>query len=346
MARKIIISEYIEDILPEIGDAEAGWILRAVFAMNGGKDPGDPPEQIRIAWKGIRRQQESMIAKYEATCAKRSSAGRAGNASRWKPPGIANAINCDNGESQKSQMRCGEIANAINCDTPNSVFFPGIANAIKEKEREKETNTVGVGGADPVSAAVANVGASAAALARNAAALSAILAPKNPPKAPVGTLPECPPAPEAAAKAAESRAGAPAAQERANAAPDQGSAPEAPENGQNAAFSPPGAPTPAKNTRKTAFVSASPPSVEQVREYCRERANAVDAERFVAYYTANGWRVGKNPMRDWRAAVRTWERGDSTPHPAYHLQTLQPMRETALTAYREPENPNEPKRNW
>lgn len=51
-----------------------------------------------------------------------------------------------------------------------------------------------------------------------------------------------------------------------------------------------------------------PPSVDIVRAYCLERQNNVDAERFIDYYTANGWLVGKNKMKDWRAAVRTWER--------------------------------------
>ena len=51
-----------------------------------------------------------------------------------------------------------------------------------------------------------------------------------------------------------------------------------------------------------------PPSVEEIKAYCEERQNNVDAERFHAYYSSNGWRVGKNKMKDWRAAVRTWER--------------------------------------
>ena len=51
----------------------------------------------------------------------------------------------------------------------------------------------------------------------------------------------------------------------------------------------------------------TPPAVEQVREYCRERGNCVDPQRFVDYYTSNGWMVGKNKMKDWKAAVRTWE---------------------------------------
>lgn len=50
------------------------------------------------------------------------------------------------------------------------------------------------------------------------------------------------------------------------------------------------------------------PTVEEVAAYCRERKNHVDAEHFVAHYEANGWMVGRNPMKDWKAAVRTWER--------------------------------------
>jgi predicted phage replisome organizer len=51
-----------------------------------------------------------------------------------------------------------------------------------------------------------------------------------------------------------------------------------------------------------------PPSVDEVRAYCRERKNMVDAEKFIDYYTSNGWKVGKNSMKDWKAAVRTWEK--------------------------------------
>lgn len=51
-----------------------------------------------------------------------------------------------------------------------------------------------------------------------------------------------------------------------------------------------------------------PPSLDEVRTYCRERQNDVDPERFIDYYTSNGWQVGKNKMKDWKAAVRTWEK--------------------------------------
>lgn len=56
-----------------------------------------------------------------------------------------------------------------------------------------------------------------------------------------------------------------------------------------------------------------PPSVAEVDAYCRERGNRVDANRFVDFYTGKGWMVGKSPMKDWKAAVRTWEDGDRKP---------------------------------
>ena len=54
----------------------------------------------------------------------------------------------------------------------------------------------------------------------------------------------------------------------------------------------------------------APPSVEEVVSYCRERKNGVDAQRFVDFYASKGWKVGNNPMKDWKAAVRTWEARD------------------------------------
>lgn len=65
---------------------------------------------------------------------------------------------------------------------------------------------------------------------------------------------------------------------------------------------------PADKPPKTrAFV---PPSVEEVRAYCLERGNGIDPQYFVDYYDARGWMIGKNKMKDWRAAVRTWERNN------------------------------------
>jgi len=54
----------------------------------------------------------------------------------------------------------------------------------------------------------------------------------------------------------------------------------------------------------------SKPSLEEVILYCIERKNSVDAESFINHYEANGWKVGRTAMKDWRAAVRTWEKND------------------------------------
>ena len=56
-----------------------------------------------------------------------------------------------------------------------------------------------------------------------------------------------------------------------------------------------------------AHIYIQPPSLEEIRSYCQERGNQVDPEYFYHYYQSNGWRVGKNPMRDWKAAVCAWE---------------------------------------
>lgn len=50
------------------------------------------------------------------------------------------------------------------------------------------------------------------------------------------------------------------------------------------------------------------PTLQEVKAYCIERGNDVDPERFINHYEANGWMVGRNKMKDWRAAVRNWER--------------------------------------
>lgn len=64
------------------------------------------------------------------------------------------------------------------------------------------------------------------------------------------------------------------------------------------------------------------PTKEEVIAYCKERGNRVDPERFIDYYTSNGWKVGKNPMKDWKAAVRTWEKGDQSQRTGKKRNTL------------------------
>ena len=55
------------------------------------------------------------------------------------------------------------------------------------------------------------------------------------------------------------------------------------------------------------------PSLPEIKEYCMENSYLIDPESFIDYYEANGWMVGKNPMRDWKAAVRTWARNEKHP---------------------------------
>ena len=63
-----------------------------------------------------------------------------------------------------------------------------------------------------------------------------------------------------------------------------------------------------ENNKRKNFIK---PTVEEVKQYCLERKNSVDPEYFIDYYNSNGWKVGKNPMKDWKATVRTWERRDN-----------------------------------
>lgn len=68
------------------------------------------------------------------------------------------------------------------------------------------------------------------------------------------------------------------------------------------------------NTKSKAEIGAqvrfTPPTVGEVARYCMERGNGVDAEQFVDFYSSKGWKVGSQPMKDWKAAVRTWEKRD------------------------------------
>ena len=50
------------------------------------------------------------------------------------------------------------------------------------------------------------------------------------------------------------------------------------------------------------------PNLEEVKEYCESRKNNIDAESFIAFYESKGWKVGNQPMKDWKSAVITWEK--------------------------------------
>lgn len=56
----------------------------------------------------------------------------------------------------------------------------------------------------------------------------------------------------------------------------------------------------------------SKPTVAEIAQYCQERKNNIDAERFFDYYESKGWKIGNTPMKSWQAAVRTWERNDKS----------------------------------
>lgn len=78
-------------------------------------------------------------------------------------------------------------------------------------------------------------------------------------------------------------------------------------------------------TKKKESMRFAPPTVEEVSAYCRERGNAVNPQRFVDFYAAKGWMIGKNKMRDWKAAVRSWEQREQpsdTPRTGSFLEIL------------------------
>lgn len=66
----------------------------------------------------------------------------------------------------------------------------------------------------------------------------------------------------------------------------------------------------------------APPTLDDVTAYCTERGNGIDPQRFIDYYQSNGWKVGKNPMKDWKAAVRNWETRDAAPKKADNLAEI------------------------
>jgi hypothetical protein len=66
-----------------------------------------------------------------------------------------------------------------------------------------------------------------------------------------------------------------------------------------------------QNKKKTPTVSKKSftrPTIDDVRDYCDSRNNGIDPQAFIDHYEANGWKVGRNSMKDWKASVRTWER--------------------------------------
>lgn len=64
-----------------------------------------------------------------------------------------------------------------------------------------------------------------------------------------------------------------------------------------------------RRTEEKSIRRFTPPTLEEVKAYCEEYGKMIDCEKFIDYYTSNGWMVGRNHMKDWKAAVRNWTKG-------------------------------------
>jgi hypothetical protein len=72
------------------------------------------------------------------------------------------------------------------------------------------------------------------------------------------------------------------------------------------------------------------PSPEEISAFCVESGISIDIQRFIDYYESNGWRVGRNPMKNWQATVRNWAKNDKTfkqPATSYSKQPAKPVSE-------------------
>jgi predicted phage replisome organizer len=65
-----------------------------------------------------------------------------------------------------------------------------------------------------------------------------------------------------------------------------------------------------KDSSKKRVHKFTQPTLEEVSSYCLERKNKVNPQKFINYYDSNGWKVGRNKMKDWKATIRTWETND------------------------------------
>ena len=81
-------------------------------------------------------------------------------------------------------------------------------------------------------------------------------------------------------------------------------------------------PNPISNNGANKSRGFTPPTLEEVAAYCQERNNGVDPQKWYDFYAAKGWMIGKNKMKDWKAAVRTWERGQKGVHNSHETPTI------------------------
>ena len=75
----------------------------------------------------------------------------------------------------------------------------------------------------------------------------------------------------------------------------------------------------------------APPTTEEIQTYCNEKHYNVNPEHFIDYYESNGWKVGRNSMKDWKAAVRNWARRDKENQPKGYNSDWQTVNETTET---------------
>ena len=79
---------------------------------------------------------------------------------------------------------------------------------------------------------------------------------------------------------------------------------------------------PDNDTDRVALKRFTPPTVDEVAAYCGERNNRIDPQTFVDFYASKGWVVGKSKMKDWKAAIRTWEKRDGNSQPERKVNFL------------------------
>ena len=94
------------------------------------------------------------------------------------------------------------------------------------------------------------------------------------------------------------------------------------------------------STRERTASRFTKPTKEEIFDFCLEERLNIDVDRFYVYYTSNGWKVGKNPMKDWKATVRNWARKDKD-QPASPAQT--PSRRVTAQEYTQRDYSNEDK---
>lgn len=85
--------------------------------------------------------------------------------------------------------------------------------------------------------------------------------------------------------------------------------------------------------KKESIGRFAPPSFDQVSEYCAERSNGIDPQAFIDFYESKGWMIGKNKMKDWKAAIRTWEQRSNAPKKEDNDKEIRKHYENARNLY-------------